>query len=104
MSPENIPIACRLQDAEFRERETTLLAEFRHSVKTVVELPHGYALHIDGDENSLLLAARLMAAERLCCPFLTFELSAQPNLGPIVVQVTGPDGTKEFLKTILCQT
>ena len=101
-NPENTPIACRLPGAEFREREATLLAEFRQMVTAVVELPHGYALHINSDEKSLLIAARLMAAERSCCPFLTFELTAQPNLGPVVVQVTGPAGAKEFLRAILC--
>ena len=100
-TPEDIPIACRLSDAGFREREVTLLAQFMHVVASVVELPHGYAFHINSDEKSLLLAARLMAAERLCCPFLAFELTAQPNQGPVVIQVTGPAGTKEFLRTIL---
>ena len=36
-----------------------------------------------------------------CCPFLTFEFVAQPSMGPIVVRVTGPAGTKNFLKTVL---
>ena len=102
-NPSDIPIACRLPGTEFKEREATLLSEFRHVVTTIVELPHGYAFHINSDEKSLLLAARLLAAERSCCPFLTFELIAHPNLGPVVVQVTGPAGAKEFLKTILCK-
>jgi len=97
----NSPIVCRLSDPEFREREATLLAAFRCAVTAIVELPEGYAFQVNGDENSLLLAAQLMAAERVCCPFLTFELTAQPNLGPVIVRVTGPGGTKEFLKTIL---
>lgn len=99
--PEDISIACQLSDAEFRDREATLLAQFRHVVTAVVELPHGYALHINSDEKSLLLAAQLMFAERSCCPFLAFELTAQPNQGRVVVHVTGPAGTKGFLRTIL---
>jgi hypothetical protein len=43
-------------------------------------------------------------AERECCPFLAFELVAKPNQGPLIVRVTGPAGTKEFLRTILCKT
>jgi hypothetical protein len=34
---------------------------------------------------------------------LTFELTAQPNMGPVSVRVTGPAGTKDFLKTMLCK-
>jgi hypothetical protein len=46
----------------------------------------------------------LILAERECCPFLTFELTAQPNMGPMIVRMTGPAGTKDFLKTILCNS
>jgi hypothetical protein len=44
-----------------------------------------------------------MVAERECCPFLTFEMSALPKMGPVIVRVVGPAGTKEFLRTILCK-
>ena len=43
-----------------------------------------------------------MVAERECCPFLTFEFTAQPNMGPVLVRVTSPAGAKGFLETILC--
>jgi hypothetical protein len=43
-----------------------------------------------------------MVAERECCPFLTFELVAHPNLGPVNLRVTGPPGAKDFLKTVFC--
>lgn len=43
-----------------------------------------------------------MVAERECCPFLAFEVIALPDKGPVIVRVTGPAGTKEFLKTLLC--
>jgi hypothetical protein len=45
--------------------------------------------------------SELIVAERECCPFLTFEVIALPNRGPLLVRVTGPDGTKEFLRTLL---
>ena len=49
------------------------------------------------------MIAEMIVAERECCPFLTFELVAQPNMGPVIVSVTGPAGTKDFLKTVLCK-
>jgi hypothetical protein len=49
------------------------------------------------------MIAKMIVAERECCPFLTFELVAQPNMGPVIVRVAGPAGTKEFLKTVLCK-
>jgi hypothetical protein len=49
------------------------------------------------------LVVELIVAERECCPFLTFEATALPNMGPIIVRVTGPAAIKEFLKTLLCK-
>ncbi|HXZ31756.1 MAG TPA: hypothetical protein VEH30_05705 [Terriglobales bacterium] len=40
-----------------------------------------------------------MIAERDCCPFLTLQLTAEPQMGAITVRITGPNGTKEFLKS-----
>ena len=57
----------------------------------------------DGDGASIGLVAELIVAERECCPFLTFELVALPNKGPLIVRVTGPDGTKEFVRSVFMQ-
>jgi hypothetical protein len=101
--PDDVPIACSLSDVEFRRREATLLAQFKSAVIATEELPDGYAFRIPGDQKWIAVAADLIVAERECCPFLTFELVAEPNRGPVIVRVTGPAGTKEFLKTMLCK-
>jgi hypothetical protein len=97
----DVPIACRLSDAELRQREATLLAQFKSAVTTTEELADGYIFRIPGDKKWLALVSDLILAERECCPFLTFELTAEPNLGSLSLRVTGPEGTKEFLKSIL---
>ena len=38
----------------------------------------------------------MIAAERERRPFLTFELIAEPNMGPLALRMTGPAGAKEF--------
>ena len=98
---DDMPIACCLTRAELCEREATLLAQFSSAVIGTEELRDGYAFRVPGDSNRLGLVAELIVAERQCCPFLTFEMVAQPNLGPIIVRMTGPAGTKEFLKNCL---
>jgi len=100
----DMPIACRLSDSELRSREVTLLAQFRSAVLSTEELPDGYVFSILGDKKGMVLVWEVILAERECCPFLTFELVAQPNMGPVSVRVTGPTGTKDFLKTILCNS
>jgi hypothetical protein len=98
---DEIPVACCLSNEELRTRESTLLAQFKSAFLTTEELADGYLFHIPGDKKWLAVAAELIAAERECCPFLRFELTAEPAMGPVTVRMTGPAGTKEFLKSIL---
>jgi hypothetical protein len=98
---DDVPIACCLTSAELREREATLLAQFRSAVIGTEELRDGYAFRVPGDGKWIPIIAKMIVAERECCPFLTFELVAQPNMGPVIVRVAGPTGTKDFLKTVL---
>ena len=100
---ENTSIACTLTTVELRHREAALLAEFRSAVVETEELQNGYAFRFTGDGRWIALIAELIVAERGCCPFLVFELVALPNKGPVIVRVTGPVATKQFLKTLLCK-
>jgi hypothetical protein len=100
---EVIPIACSLTDAEFREREALLLARFKDAVSETRELPDGFAFLAPGKKPWIALLAELMVAERACCPFLHFEMTAEPNMGPVTLAVTGPPGAKAFLKKLLCK-
>ena len=99
---ENPPVACWLTTTQLRDREATLLAQFRSAVVDTEELHQGYAFRIPGDSERIRLVAELIVAERECCPFLRFEVAALPNMGPVIVRVIGPAGTKEFLRTVLC--
>jgi hypothetical protein len=101
MNHGTIPIACSLTSEELRSRETILLAEFKSAVTATEELADGYAFRVSGEKNRLAQVAELMIAERQCCPFLAFQLTAEPNTGALTVRITGPEGTKAFLKCIL---
>ena len=98
---EELPVACCLSSEELRQREATLVAQFKSISRQVEELHNGYAFRMPGDSKSLATIAELISAERECCPFLTFELVAEPKLGPFVLRVTGPAGSKQFLNSLL---
>ena len=100
---DDMPKACYLTSAELRERQATLLAQFRSAVIETEELRDGYAFRVPGDGKWVAIIAKMIVAERECYPFLTFEFVAQPSMGPVIVRVTGPAGAKEFLKTVLCK-
>lgn len=97
---DTIPILCSLTSAELREREATLLAQFRAAVVETEELQEGYAFRLSGDSKLVGLIAELIVAERECCPFLTLEVVALPNKGPLIFRLTGPAGTKEFVRSV----
>src|ERR1700751_1911661 len=99
----DVPVACCLPSAQLREREGTLLAQFRSAVSATEELADGYAFRLPGDGKTIALVAAVISAERECCPFLAFEVNAHPNAGPVFVRMTGPAGTKEFLRAVLCK-
>jgi len=101
--PDSTPIACSLTTIELHDRETMLLAQFKAAVVETEELEEGYAFRLPGEGKCIGLIAELMVAERECCSFLAFELVARHSKGPVILRVTGPAGTKEFLKTLLCK-
>jgi len=45
--------------------------------------------------------ARIVSAERECCPFLTFALLFEPDGDQISLRVTRPEGAKPLIETEL---
>jgi hypothetical protein len=93
-------VACSLTSAELRSREAKLLSRFKSGVIETKGLEEGYCFRLSVGGDWIRLAAELIVAERECCPFLGFELNALPNRGPVIIRVTGPSGTKKFLRNL----
>jgi len=96
----DLPIACNLPDAEFQARRAAVLKTIKAAVVEVKELGNGYAYRFPSDESWLPKLTQLIAAERACCPFLRFNLRLEPSGGPIWLELTGPEGTKDFLHSL----
>ena len=43
----------------------------------------------------------MIAKERKCCRFLDFELKVHAAEGPVWLAISGPEGTKHFLESML---
>ena len=93
----SLPIACSLTSAELQERRSTLLQKVRSAVLEVKELDDGYAYSFPSEGKWLRELASLIDLERQCCPFLRFRITVEANGGPMWLDLTGPEGTKEFL-------
>jgi hypothetical protein len=60
-------------------------------------LADGFRFRFTADAELLAAIAGMIDAERRCCRFLRFQLTAEPDEGPVWLEVTGPPGTDEFL-------
>ncbi|HSS22011.1 MAG TPA: hypothetical protein VLL54_18200 [Pyrinomonadaceae bacterium] len=103
MANSQIPAACQLTDAEFRQRRTDILNNFRGAVLETQELENGYRYRFPSSANWISQLAELITVERECCPFLQFDLRLEPAAGPIWLELTGPAGTKDFLQSLFSE-
>ena len=97
----DIPIACTLSGPELREREKTVLKAFGAHVRKIEARPDGYSIEVAATDEGIATAVALIQVERLCCPFLRFDLTAEAHGGPVRLALSGPPGVREFLATWL---
>lgn len=97
----DLPIACSLQPGELKQRADELLPGLARTAITCASIPGGYRFEFAPSSQILSALVGVVDAERQCCRFLRFELTVEPNGGPIRLDVTGPTGTQEFLGDLL---
>ena len=93
-------IACNLKaiSSAERPRYNDLIKQLRIAVQKRSELPNGYAYIVDSRQIGLKDVAEWIALERLCCPFLAFQLSVTSDRGDYSLALTGPEGVKPLLR------
>jgi hypothetical protein len=93
------PLACNLKaiSAAERPRYSDLMKRLRAAVQDRSELPDGYAYTLDTKKITLPEVAEWITMERLCCPFLTFQLDVKGN-GESALTLRGPQGAKAILR------
>ena len=100
MSDVEAPFACNVQGFSPGEREEHrgLAARLAGAVVTTSELADGYAFALDLSRLSLIDLVTWTALERRCCPFFDIGFEWQRNGGPLVLQLKGREGVKEFIR------
>jgi hypothetical protein len=94
----DVPIACRLTSAEFRRR-AGLLADVRAMIRSATWGTDELALEFPPNAP-LGPVLELVAAERVCCPFLRFHLETGPADAMTRLRIIGPPGSRAFLETL----
>lgn len=81
-----------------RPRYSDLMRRLRLAIRGRSEIRDGYTFRLDGQMLSLPAVADWISMERLCCPFLNFQLSASGNQSDWDLKLTGPKGVKALLQ------
>lgn len=89
-----------MDPATLKTRREGLLGELVRRAEVVEERPDGYRVRFAAAAEVLALIARVIEAERRCCRFLQFQVTVEPDEGPIHLELTGPSGTREFLSAL----
>ena len=98
------PIACSLTQAELASRRNELLPGLLGSADSQEAIPGGFRWGFSETDGLLNQVVSVIEAERRCCRFLRFRLTFRPNGGWLWMEVTGPEGTQEFLSSLLSST
>lgn len=93
------PLACNMGVFTLAQREAhiQITTELIRDVQAVREVENGYEIQFPNEAKLISKIAEFIANERLCCPFLEFNLKVVSN-HPVSLSLTGPLGTQEFLR------
>ena len=94
---ETVPLACLLTGKDLEAR-SEVVQPLMASYQKLQELEDGYAFQFPGGPEWIQKLVSFVAEERECCPFFTFELHYEPNLGPIWLRLRGSAEIKALLR------
>ena len=94
------PLACNMDVFTLEQREAHIqtTTELIQGVQHVREIENGYEFRFPNESGFISRIAAFISNERLCCPFLEFNLHIISNYEPVSLSLTGPVGTQEFLR------
>ena len=97
----DLPIVCTLGPAALAARREGPLSDLLRRADDHQDLPEGLRLRFPADGDTFGVIARAVDAERQCCRFLRFQITVEPDGGPVWLELTGPPGTREFMSALL---
>ena len=98
------PVACTLTPAELVARRNGLLPGLLARACAKEPIPGGFRWRLEPQADLMKEVAAVIDAEHRCCPFLRFVLLVEPGNGPVWLEVSGPEGTDDFLSALLDTT
>ena len=103
MNESDLPVVCSLTPEALQARRQGLLSKLVDLAADRELLSEGMRLRFPEAPATLSAIARAVEAERHCCRFLRFSITVEPDHGPMVLELSGPPGSGEFLTGLLDQ-
>ena len=90
-------LSCKLRLPELRKRKATVIASLKQQILERRELRDGFGFKFPGTDQVLDELTEFIKTERECCDFFTFRLSISGDKSEAWLELTGPEGAKEFI-------
>ena len=84
--------------ADQRPAHLATSRELFSKIEEFRELPDGYEFRFADGPELLTKLGTFVSLERLCCPFLRFNVAVEPEGGPVWLRLSGRDGVKDFIR------
>ncbi|CAN5399727.1 hypothetical protein BH09BAC3_BH09BAC3_37420 [soil metagenome] len=99
MKKETVGVTCKLTTPELQERKVTVIAEVKKLVVERNETKTGMRYKFNDSDKTIDLLTSFIKTERLCCDFFIFTLVIGREEGSVWLDLSGPEGTKDFIET-----
>ena len=90
-------LSCKLSSAKLIKRKETVLKSLKQQILETIELSDGYAFRFPGTDKVLDELTEFIKTERTCCDFFIFGLSISGDKSEAWLELTGPEGAKDFI-------
>jgi hypothetical protein len=97
------PLACNMDVFTPTERADHIQSttQLYRCVQSIHEAENGFEFTFPNESGIITGLGNFILNERLCCPFLEFTLRLTSKHSPVSLLLTGPEGTREFLRAEL---
>lgn len=94
----NAPIACSLSARDYRRRADDIREISRRALRSTRPVAGGLRLTFADAGGARSRLEALVAAEAVCCPFLTLDLRRSGD--DLVLDVTGPEAAQSAIAEV----
>jgi hypothetical protein len=91
-------IACLLSEREQAQRAEEAHQNLFPGMLAIEELADGYGYKFPADDEWTAKVMAVVAAERQCCPFFTFEVAFEPHGRGLWLRFRGSEKIKTFVR------